>query len=328
MLPVALKVEDSSRTSEARTSVRKLAQGLGFDEEGTERAAIVVTETCTNLLKHGGGGTLHLLANPEDLSIELLALDRGPGMENWQRCLADGYSTTGTAGNGLGAIARLSAFSDAYTQTGRGTALFSVIGKTKGVKAAAPRIGGIRVPKPGEDVCGDDWGFKRGAAGVSLVLADGLGHGFDAAAAARRAVEIFQSHANASPKTVLESIHQGLRHTRGAAVTVVNLDEERRLAVAAGLGNVAAFICERSGLRRQLVTMNGTAGVESRTLFREFSYPWPPEASLVLHSDGLVSHWDLDNHPGLICRAPGLIAGVLFRDGCRGNDDATVVVAA
>jgi hypothetical protein len=79
--------------------------------------------------------------------------------------------------------------------------------------------------------------------------------------------------------------------------------------------------------RRQLVTMNGTAGVESRTLFREFSYPWPPDTSLVLHSDGLVSHWDLDNYAGLICRAPGLIAGVLFRDGCRGNDDATVVVA-
>jgi anti-sigma regulatory factor (Ser/Thr protein kinase) len=327
LLPVVLKVEDSSRTSEARNSVRKLARGLGFDEEGAERACIVVTEACTNLLKHAGGGTLHLLANAEDFTIELLTLDRGPGMESLARCLVDGYSTTGTAGNGLGAIGRLSAFSDAYSQTGRGTVLFSVIARSKEIKTAAPRISGVQSPKPGQDVCGDGWGFKPGEAGATLVVADGLGHGFEAATAARCAVEIFQKHALASPKTVLESIHRGLRHTRGAAVTVVNLDEDRRLAAVAGLGNVAAFICERSGPRRQLVTMNGTAGVESRTLFREFSYPWPSDASLVLHSDGLVSHWDLDNYPGLICRAPGLIAGVLFRDGCRGNDDATVVVA-
>ena len=63
--------------------------------------------------------------------------------------------------------------------------------------------------------------------------------------------------------------------------------------VVAGLGNVAAFVCEKNGNRRQAVTMNGTAGVESKTVFREFSYPWPEGSSLVLHSDGLTSHWDL-----------------------------------
>lgn len=328
MLPVFVKVEDNSRTPEARNAARRLARGLGFGEEGVERVAIVTTEACTNLLKHAGGGTLYLAANDEDLNIELLAMDRGPGMRNWQECLTDGYSTTGTAGNGLGAIARLSAFSDAYSQTDRGTVLFAVIGKREGVTTPAPRISGIQAPKPGQDVCGDAWGFKPGIAGPTLLVADGLGHGHEAAEAARCAVDIFQKHAAASPKEALESVHQGLRHTRGAAVTVANLDEDRRIAVVAGLGNVAAYICETSGLRRQLVTMNGTAGLESRTVFREFSYPWPLDASLVLHSDGLATHWDLGNYPALSSRAPGLIAGVLFRDWLRGNDDATVVAAS
>jgi anti-sigma regulatory factor (Ser/Thr protein kinase) len=325
LLPILLEVEDSSRTSEARNAARSMAHSLGFNEAGAERAAIVATEACTNLLKHGGGGILHLAANPEDLSIELLALDRGPGMENWERCLTDGYSTTGTAGNGLGAIARLSAFSDAYSQNGRGTALLAIIAPGHGTKGSAPRICGIQAPKPGQEVCGDAWAFKASPEGVSILVADGLGHGPDAAEAARCAVDIFDKHRSASPKEVLESVHKGLRHTRGAAVTITDLDEGRRIAMVAGLGNVSGYICETGGLRRQLVTMNGTAGMESRTLFREFTYPWPQGASLVLHSDGLVSHWDLGDYPALIRRAPGLIAGVLFRDHRRGNDDTTVV---
>jgi len=48
---------------------------------------------------------------------------------------------------------------------------------------------------------------------------------------------------------------------------------------------------------------------------------------LVLHSDGLVSHWSLDAYPGLAARDPSLIAGILYRDFTRGRDDVTVVVA-
>jgi anti-sigma regulatory factor (Ser/Thr protein kinase) len=321
-------VEDNSRISEARNAARKLAQTLGFDDVGAERAAIVTSESCTNLLKHAGGGTLLLTANENDLSIELFALDRGPGIENWLECLSDGFSTTGTAGNGLGAIVRLSAFSDAYSQAGRGTVLFAVLTKDEGKKTPAPRVCGIQAPKPGQEVCGDAWGLKKGRTGTTLVVADGLGHGPDAAAAARCAIEIFHRHEDASPKEILESVHLGLKHTRGAAVSIADLDEERRVAVFAGLGNVSGYVCEKGAQRRQLVSMNGTAGMEGgRTVFREFSYPWPEDAVLVLHSDGVASHWDLGDYPGLAGRGPSLIAGVLFRDCCRGNDDATVMAA-
>jgi hypothetical protein len=48
---------------------------------------------------------------------------------------------------------------------------------------------------------------------------------------------------------------------------------------------------------------------------------------LVMHSDGLATHWNLDQYPGLVGRRPSLIAGVLYRDFARGRDDVTVVVA-
>ena len=44
-----------------------------------------------------------------------------------------------------------------------------------------------------------------------------------------------------------------------------------------------------------------------------------------MHSDGISTHWDLADYPGLAARHPALIAAVLFRDLSRGRDDATVV---
>jgi anti-sigma regulatory factor (Ser/Thr protein kinase) len=307
-----------------------MARSLGFDEASAERAAIIATEACTNLLKHAGGGMLVLTAN-QDLGIELLALDSGPGMANLRECLADGYSTTGTSGNGLGAIRRLATFSDAYSQPGRGTVVFALIANQaetanqRMARSSSPRVCGLQTPKPGQEVCGDAWGCQLSESRSTVVVADGLGHGPDAAAAARAAMEIFYNHPEASPKALLESIHLGLRHTRGAAVSIASLDQERRQVEFAGLGNVAGFVCERSGQRRQLVSMNGTAGGDIHAVFREFSYPWPHGAALVMHTDGLSGHWNLSDCPSLISCGAALISGVLFRDFRRNTDDATVV---
>ncbi|MEP6961487.1 MAG: serine/threonine protein kinase, partial [Acidobacteriota bacterium] len=77
---------------------------------------------------------------------------------------------------------------------------------------------------------------------------------------------------------------------------------------------------------RHMVSLNGTAGMEFRTSFREFRYPWPAGAALVMHSDGLTARWEFEQYPGLLQRDAVLICGVLWRDFSRKNDDATVVV--
>ncbi len=75
-----------------------------------------------------------------------------------------------------------------------------------------------------------------------------------------------------------------------------------------------------------MVSHNGTAGVEVRKI-QEYTYPWPENGLLILHSDGLATHWSLDDYPGLHQKRPSLIAGILFRDHNRGRDDVTVVAA-
>jgi hypothetical protein len=93
----------------------------------------------------------------------------------------------------------------------------------------------------------------------------------------------------------------------------------------AGIGNVSAVLIgpERA---HSLVSMNGTAG-QGTFRAREFTYRFAPGTTLVISSDGLATHWSLEDYPGLALRRPGLIAGALYRDHSRRRDDVTVVAA-
>ncbi len=153
---------------------------------------------------------------------------------------------------------------------------------------------------------------------------DGLGHGMLAAAAATAGIAAVSSRTEGTSAEILTAIHAALRHTRGAAGTVVSIEPRGAVITVAGVGNVAAAVVA-DGHVRQAVSLGGILGHEVRT-FRQYQYPWPAGALLVMHSDGLVSHWSLDAYPGLRLRHPALVAAVLYRDYQRGRDDVTVVV--
>jgi len=180
------------------------------------------------------------------------------------------------------------------------------------------------VPKPGEIVCGDAWSVHAGGAGRTLMVADGLGHGPDAAEAAVQAVRVFQRHRDHQVTTLLDYVHGGLRGTRGAAVSIARVGQGEPKIVFAGIGNVAGAIVTDEGMRR-MVSLPGTAGHNARKI-QAFDYPF--KAGLViLHSDGLGTSWALDRYPGLARAHPMLIAAVLYRDFARGRDDVTILVA-
>jgi hypothetical protein len=292
----------------------------------------------TNVLKHGGGGEVVVRATvdaADAAAVEVLALDRGPGM-NAALCLTDGYSTTGTPGLGLGAVRRASAIFDVYSQPQKGTALMSRVtpsassGSSAGRLSNAPSasafdIAGISVARRGETECGDGWGFKATSSGGLLVVADGLGHGPHAAAAARAAFAAFdKAPAAVNLVELMTRVHEALRPTRGAAIAIAAIDRTEERLRFCGLGNISGVILSPTGTRH-LVSHNGTAGHELRRL-QEFVLPWPSGSLLLLHSDGIATHWRLDDYPGLATHSPALIAGVLYRDFNRGRDDATVAV--
>ena len=318
-------VADASHVASARRTASDLARELGFDEPTTGRVALAVTEMATNLVKHAGRGEVLLSGRAAASEVEILALDRGPGMANVDRCFEDGYSTAGSPGTGLGALRRLATTLDVYSRSG-GTALLVRVGPA-GARptTGAVAVGGVSVAVAGEERCGDAWDQEPRRDGVAVLVVDGLGHGPGAADAARECVHAFRRHAGLPPAARLTALHEALRATRGAALGVADIDAARRVVRFAGLGNVAASVYG-PGPVRHLVSHHGTAG-HNASKIAEYSYPWPEHAVLVMHSDGVASLRDLDPYPGLLQRDPSLVAGVLYRDFARRRDDATVVVA-
>ncbi|MGP1385910.1 MAG: SpoIIE family protein phosphatase [Thainema sp.] len=325
----AIAVTEQSQTGEARRASLALASRLGFKETARGKVGILVTEVANNLVQHGGGGVILLRAIVQSptIGIEVLALDRGPGMADVAACLQDGYSTAGTSGNGLGAIRRLSSFFDIYSWPSKGTALLAHLWPTP--EPPPPEgnldIGVVCLPKQGQDVSGDDWACHAEPSRHLLLVVDGLGHGPAAAAAAAAAIRAFQECAHQSPQHIVEATHAALRSTRGAALAIAEIEFEQQILRFAGIGNIAASISAATE-HHNLVSYNGTVGHEVRKI-HEFSYPWYLNGLLIMHSDGLGTQWKLDRYPGLSHRHPGLIAGVLYRDFHRERDDITVLVA-
>ncbi len=325
-----LQVLESGHVGEARRLTTALGRTLGFAEARTAEAAIIVTELATNLVKHTSGAGGHLLLRPvavaDNIGLEILCWDKGPGMINVAESLRDGCSTAGTLGIGLGAVRRLSPEFDLYAAPGQGTALVSRLWSSGMPESpAALTIGAVCLPVCGEEECGDAWGMKLSRDTTLLMLADGLGHGADAAAAANRAVEIFQEQEGVSPAELLELIHVALRGSRGAAVAVVEVAHLRRSVRFAGVGNISGTILGEE-TSSSLLSHNGTAGVHVRKI-QEFTYLWPEDGVLLLHSDGVATKWKLDEYPGLRWKDPALVAAVLFRDHQRPRDDGALLVA-
>jgi anti-sigma regulatory factor (Ser/Thr protein kinase) len=323
----AVPLDDQSRVGEARRMAAILAGEAGLGEARRSDVGIVATELATNVLRHAGRGTL-VLRRLESAGggIELLCLDAGPGMRDPAACMADGYSTAGSMGTGLGAIRRLAHSFDLYSLPERGTAVVARLWARPDPSAAraAGMLAGLAVAVASETECGDAWAARTGPLGTTVVLADGLGHGPSAAAAAAAAVGIFQAHPAAGPAELVSLMHAALRSTRGAAVGVAATALAGDGLRYAGVGNLSAVLA-RPQDSRSLMSHNGTVGLQARKI-QELSYPWPAEALLVMHSDGLQSHWRLDQYPGLAQRDAALVAGVLYRDFARGRDDVSVVV--
>jgi anti-sigma regulatory factor (Ser/Thr protein kinase) len=323
-----IRVEDTRHVGEARRLAASLCRDLGFDDLRTGQAALVVTELATNLIKHtaGAGGDLVLrpLEEAGETGLDILSLDQGPGLANIGESQRNGCSTFGSFGTGLGAIRRQSSAFDIFSSPGKGAVVFSRLWKNS--QPLLPMaVGAVCLPVRGEQACGDAWAMQAGRDATLFMLADGLGHGPDAAAAANLAIAIFTEHAPCRPADLLRLIHDGLRSTRGAAVMVVEIAPGSRVVRHAGVGNIDGLILSE-GTPRHLVSHNGIAGVEARHI-QESSSPWPEGGLLVLHSDGLSTHWSLADYPGLAQKAPALIAGVLFRDHQRLRDHSTIVVA-
>lgn len=318
-------LDDASGVGAARREATAIGLAAGLTEATLGNLALAITELGTNLVRHGGGG--HLVVQATQAGVEVFALDKGRGMADVARCLEDGYSTGGTAGEGLGAVKRMSATFDVYSAPGKGTVIRCVVPRqATATPTPAGDHAGVSVAVKGETVCGDAWACEHADGKTTGFVIDGLGHGVIAHEAAREGLEAFRARPFNAPQDIMATVHGRLRKTRGAAAAVAAIDRAAGVVRFCGVGNIVAAVIAPDGQARRTVSHNGIVG-HGMPKITVFEYPWTDRSLLLMHSDGVSGSWQLEPYPGLLSRHPALVAAVLFRDHRRERDDATVIAS-
>ncbi|MEN0108373.1 MAG: ATP-binding protein, partial [Pseudomonas sp.] len=298
-LTQVLLVDDESQVGHARRVIQKLATQHGFDSNDAGRAALVATELASNLLKHAGRGELHVrvLAYGAATGIEMLAIDRGPGFDV-QACLADGFSTGGTQGIGMGAVDRQSEVFDVFADD-RGAVLMARL-YPRGSKVVDLRVGISQHSLHNDPACGDAWHLVIANGHVSALVIDGLGHGPEAQEAALAGAQAFAAAPFTSPALLMDDLHRAMCGTRGGAGAVAQYNADSGHLHFAGIGNIGATLIT-VGKSRGLASHPGILGAQFRKA-QAFDFADCKDQLLVMFSDGLQSRWSLQDYPGLLYR--------------------------
>ncbi len=172
----------------------------------------------------------------------------------------------------------------------------------------------------GESQCGDAYSVVPQVRTTLVAVADGLGHGPEAARAARAFCGHAERNADRPLEVILATADAALSGTRGAAVALLRLDPNGRFEFA-GVGNIAVRALSRRPIHP--VSLAGTLGRRQRRPPRSEAFDVDEGDLVVVHTDGVSSRYDLE---AIGAGAAQRIAQTLLSSHGKSNDDATCVV--
>ncbi len=328
-VPQRIEVRHPAEVGAARRQTLAYAAELGFPAQTGESLALVASELATNLLKHAQGGVLVLtpVSEPGRQGLQIETLDDGPGIADLNEALTDGFSTTGSCGYGLGSVNRLMDELDIQSRRGQGTHVTSRKWRrdfSPSPGACPLDIGVASRPKPGLDVNGDAFVIKRWNSSVLVGVIDGLGHGESAHRAAQAARDYVENHFDQPLERIFAGTGHACRGTRGCVMALALLDWGQGWIGFASVGNIEARVISHNGplhfpVRRGVIGMNAPEPHVTR-------HDWASDNLLLLHSDGLPSHWNWEDFPGLLNLPASQMTQRLLRHLARETDDATALI--
>ncbi len=178
---------------------------------------------------------------------------------------------------------------------------------------------------PGQTVSGDLHVVRAFPHGVLIAVVDGLGHGDEATAAARAAVEVLAQNPGESVITLVHRCHRALLNTRGAVMTLVSINTHDDTATMLGVGNVEAALLRANpqGLRprESVLLRGGVVGYQLPALHASF-VPFAPGDLVVFATDGVREDFADELTAG---EPPAELVDRIMERKFRGTDDGLVL---
>ena len=172
---------------------------------------------------------------------------------------------------------------------------------------------------------GDALWVRVGPTSAIIAVVDGVGHGPAAAVAARRAVELIAAGEGEDPVRAMQRCHEGLRETRGVALSVAWFDAEQGRMSWMGVGSVQGMLLRANpravSPRESLMLRGGVLGRQLPVLHASVVAVAPGDR-LVFATDGVRStfapEWNADE-------PTQTLADRILNEHGTGADDALVV---
>ena len=318
-----------------RSRLQSAARRMGFSDATRDDMALVAAEMISNQIKHAQGkGMLQIWQQPGP-SLDLVAMDFGPGIKNVRIASQDGYSTTNTLGKGLGSIARLSDESAVYSIPNSGNrdqkwhgAMFWARFNLNNEKLA-PRNGALRASAAiftralsDDRYNGDRVVFDLDAERLRWMHFDGLGHGPEAQQVTSH-LENLLPQSN-TPAELFSVLDRRLVSTRGAVAILGEVNCREKQGQLLGVGDMSAQLV-LDDEPQKLNFAPGILGKEHKTpQTNEFRFD--KKMTLVTASDGIRRGWQPEHFPALFNQHPQVIAYVLGNTMGRVSDDQSLCV--
>ena len=185
-------------------------------------------------------------------------------------------------------------------------------------------------PLAGESTSGDLYVVQEFPGGVLVAVIDALGHGPEAAQAARLAADTLERHAAEDPQDLLLRCNRVLRGTRGVVMTLASIAWEENTMTWIGVGDVAGVLItnDRPGtagrLETMLLTRGGIIGAGEEPSARPWVIPLAGGDVVIMATDGIRRDF-ASRRPAV--GAPQEMAEELLDAYQKGTDDALVLVA-
>ena len=338
--PSWFEVKDRGDIDRVKNEISNIAEKLGLSSR-RKNIVLALKELCTNLLKHSGGGEVGIQTpTPSDeldpdfstqKGIEITVRDSGPGIKDVPRAFKDGFSRTNSRGEGLGKVNQAVDGLDISTGPEGTEITFRVWSRTSGktdVSSSPPLDFGFATRKhPAMDQNGDAFIIKTWKNKSLVGVIDGVGHGEQAKLASVKACEYIESHYNLDLESILRGTNRACRGTRGVVVGLVKLSWDQSVLVEfAGIGNIECSIITPEE-KHSLISKRGLLG-KSLPSPEIISKKWSDMRNrlMLLQSDGLKSHWEIDDFDATYGESAPKIAHEHLSRLARSDDDATVAV--
>ena len=194
------------------------------------------------------------------------------------------------------------------------------------IKEPMVEYGVAKFVLPGQDESGDHHLVCCNRNGILIAAIDGIGHGEEAANAAKAAVGLLRSSADEPIISLVERCHEKLRAPRGIVLSLAFIDSENRMMTWLGVGNVQGMLmrgdAKRGNVKESLLLRAGVVGSQLPAL-QATVLPIVRGDTVFFATDGVRSDFSVT----LSAREnPQRAADRILGQYRRGNDDALVLV--